>query len=272
MPSTSRFFITPFEVMFSTDLCCFSKILYADILLMSQKTGECWANSCFFEERHNVKRNRISTSIKELVDAGFLSSEIVEGKKRILRPLAVECIQKDTSEAVECIQKDTGECIQKDTVDEQGRIQKDTLVVSKKIHSIIGGDKQDELYKIHPLSPLRDKVEGKDKISKRETMQEKEIDEQHRHWYDLFKHYTLNTIRSKIKDNDQAIDSLLEMCGPKGLEDALIALQYARGRPKNKPYWVGFVNNYVNLRRNIDNVMGFAATKVQEELAYQQER
>lgn len=279
MPQEYLYTQLPIEVSNSKELNLLAKIIFGDILLLSKKSGSCWAKNSFFVEKYGYENNTIRRAIGKLCKANFLSVCIENGNKRTLTPINFcgnNNINQENATRVTPIRIDAPS----ELMPHHDRWGTPIRIDAPYNEGVL----QDDYNKTNPLYPPGEKEKGENKITsletprktvretKRETMQEKEIDEQHRHWYDLFKHYTLNTIRSKIKDNDQAIDSLLEMCGPKGLEDALIALQYARGRPKNKPYWVGFVNNYVNLRRNIDNVMGFAATKVQEELAYQQER
>lgn len=57
-----------------------AKLLYAEIGCLSNKYGFCYAKNRYFAELYNVTTKTISGWIRELVDNGFIDSEIVYKK------------------------------------------------------------------------------------------------------------------------------------------------------------------------------------------------
>lgn len=63
-----------------------AKLLYGEITALCNKNGFCYASNQYFANLYGVSKISISNWISELVDNGFISSEIVykEGTKEIL--------------------------------------------------------------------------------------------------------------------------------------------------------------------------------------------
>lgn len=78
--------ILPADVRYDSDLKDKAKLLYAEICALSNKDGYCFATNKYFAELYNVTPTTISLLIKDLVDKGYLETEIVykEGTKEIL--------------------------------------------------------------------------------------------------------------------------------------------------------------------------------------------
>ena len=78
--------VIPAEVRYDTDLKDKAKLLYGEITALSEKDGYCYANNKYFASLYNVSTTTISLLIKNLIDKGYLESEIIykEGSKEIL--------------------------------------------------------------------------------------------------------------------------------------------------------------------------------------------
>jgi len=78
--------IIPANVRYDTELRDKAKLLYGEITSLSNKDGYCYASNKYFAELYGVSVTTISTLISELVDRGYIESEIVykEGTKEIL--------------------------------------------------------------------------------------------------------------------------------------------------------------------------------------------
>lgn len=80
------FVIIPPEVRYDVRLKDKAKLLYGEILALSNKKGYCYANNNYFAKLYGVSTTTISLLIKELVDAGHITSVLIykEGTKEIL--------------------------------------------------------------------------------------------------------------------------------------------------------------------------------------------
>ena len=78
--------ILPANVRYDKNIRDKAKLLYSEITALSNKDGSCYATNKYFAELYGVSSTTISTLIKELVDAGYIESEIIykEGTKEIL--------------------------------------------------------------------------------------------------------------------------------------------------------------------------------------------
>ena len=78
--------IIPAEVRYDPDLKDKAKLLYGEITALSDKCGYCYASNRYFAELYNVSQTTISLLIKNLIDSGYIESEIEykEGSKEIL--------------------------------------------------------------------------------------------------------------------------------------------------------------------------------------------
>ena len=85
MENPSFYAIIPANVRYA-DITPNAKLLYGEITALCNKTGICYASNQYFAELYKVSKVSISKWIKELVDNGFITSEIIykEGSKEIL--------------------------------------------------------------------------------------------------------------------------------------------------------------------------------------------
>lgn len=73
------FAILPSEVRYS-NIKDKAKLLYSEITALTQKDGCCYASNKYFASLYNVSTTTISLLIKELVENGFIESQIVYKK------------------------------------------------------------------------------------------------------------------------------------------------------------------------------------------------
>ncbi len=83
--------IIPADVRYDKDLKDKAKLLYGEIVSLSDKNGYCYASNKYFAELYNISTTSVSLLIKNLVDKGYLESKIIYKKntkeidKRYLR-------------------------------------------------------------------------------------------------------------------------------------------------------------------------------------------
>ena len=78
--------IIPANVRYDTELKDKAKLLYGEISALSNKDGCCFATNKYFADLYGVSTTTISLLIKQLIEKGYIYSEIVykEGTKEIL--------------------------------------------------------------------------------------------------------------------------------------------------------------------------------------------
>lgn len=80
----------PERVFLDKRLNANSKLLYGEISSLCYKEGYCWASNAYFAERHGVSKVSISKWVNQLIETGYIKSEIQykkdskEVEKRIL--------------------------------------------------------------------------------------------------------------------------------------------------------------------------------------------
>ena len=79
--------IIPAEVRYDPNLKDKAKLLYGEITALCSKDGCCYASNKYFAELYGVSTTTISLLIKNLVDKGYIKSEIIykDGTKEILK-------------------------------------------------------------------------------------------------------------------------------------------------------------------------------------------
>lgn len=67
-------------------LCANAKLLYGEITALCNAKGFCWAGNSYFSDLYEVSKVSISKWIKQLVDAGYLKTQLFykNGTKEIL--------------------------------------------------------------------------------------------------------------------------------------------------------------------------------------------
>jgi len=85
MENPNFYAIIPANVRYA-DITPNAKLLYGEITALCNKTGYCYATNQYFADLYKVSKISISKWIKELVENGFIESEInyKEGSKEIL--------------------------------------------------------------------------------------------------------------------------------------------------------------------------------------------
>lgn len=80
------FVIIPPEVRYDSRLKDKAKLLYGEILALSNKKGYCYATNNYFAKLYGISTTTVSLLIKNLVDAGHIESVLIykEGTKEIL--------------------------------------------------------------------------------------------------------------------------------------------------------------------------------------------
>jgi len=89
--------IIPADVRYDTELKPNEKLLYGEITSLMNKEGYCYASNKYFAELYNVSVQSISYWISNLIDKGYLQSEIVykENSKEIsYRKLTTTLLKK----------------------------------------------------------------------------------------------------------------------------------------------------------------------------------
>ncbi len=80
------FAVIPANVRYDKDLKDKAKLLYGEIVALSNQYGYCYASNKYFANLYGVTTTTISLLIKNLIDKGYIESEIIykEGTKEIL--------------------------------------------------------------------------------------------------------------------------------------------------------------------------------------------
>lgn len=77
--------IIPANVRYDKRIRPNAKLLYGEITALCNSKGYCWASNSYFSELYGVSKQSISYWVKELVDCGYISTELIykEGTKEI---------------------------------------------------------------------------------------------------------------------------------------------------------------------------------------------
>lgn len=87
MPEQKNYYaIIPADVRYDKNLKDKAKLLYAEITSLCNEEGICLATNDYFANLYGVSKTTISLLIKELVEYGYINSQIIykEGSKEIL--------------------------------------------------------------------------------------------------------------------------------------------------------------------------------------------
>lgn len=78
--------IIPANVRYDKSLKDKAKLLYGEITALCNQKGYCWASNEYFAELYGVSKTTISSLIKNLIEKGYIHSQIIykEGTKQIL--------------------------------------------------------------------------------------------------------------------------------------------------------------------------------------------
>ena len=76
MENKSYYAVIPATVRYDERLKLLSRMLYGEITALSNERGYCWANNKYFASLYKVSIQTISGCIKQLIDCGYITSEI----------------------------------------------------------------------------------------------------------------------------------------------------------------------------------------------------
>lgn len=78
--------VIPAEIRYDKKIKDKAKLLYGEIVALSNKEGVCFASNKYFADLYGVSNTTISLLIKELIKNGYIESQIIykEGTKEIL--------------------------------------------------------------------------------------------------------------------------------------------------------------------------------------------
>ncbi|WP_233711133.1 conserved phage C-terminal domain-containing protein [Lederbergia citrisecunda] len=81
----SYYAIIPANVRYDQEITPNAKLLYGEITALCNEKGYCWASNSYFADLYGVSKVSISKWINQLVDNGYLTSEIQykDGSKEI---------------------------------------------------------------------------------------------------------------------------------------------------------------------------------------------
>ena len=91
----SYYAIIPAEVRYSA-IKPNAKLLFGELTALSNKHGYSFASNNYFAELYSVSKNTISLWIKELIDAGFVSSQLIKDKNQIIERRIYITFKSDT--------------------------------------------------------------------------------------------------------------------------------------------------------------------------------
>lgn len=81
----SYYAVIPANVMYDKRLTANAKLIYGEITALCNERGYCLERNSYFAELYNVSKKSVSTWINQLIEFGYIYSEIkyVEGTKEI---------------------------------------------------------------------------------------------------------------------------------------------------------------------------------------------
>ena len=89
----SYYAVIPATVRYDNNVVPSAKLLYGEITALCNEKGYCWATNDYFSKLYSVSKRTISTWIKSLCNAGYISAELVldnNSQKVKMRCLKVE--------------------------------------------------------------------------------------------------------------------------------------------------------------------------------------
>lgn len=81
------FSIIPAEIKYNRDISDFAKILYGEIMSLSNDKGYCYATNKYFSELYGKDKDTISKTVSALKNVGAVRVEIVDEFQRKIYPL-----------------------------------------------------------------------------------------------------------------------------------------------------------------------------------------
>ena len=86
MNQPTNYTLLPYQVRLDSRLCPFARLLYGEIVALSQQTGYCWASNAFFAQLYQVREKAVSRWLRELRQNGYIRVEVAKGNQRKIYP------------------------------------------------------------------------------------------------------------------------------------------------------------------------------------------
>ena len=77
----SYYAVIPAQVRHDANMVAGAKLLYGEIMALCNEKGYCWATNDYFSSLYAVSKRTISSWIKSLCDAGYISVNFVNKKE-----------------------------------------------------------------------------------------------------------------------------------------------------------------------------------------------
>jgi hypothetical protein len=86
MNQPTNYTLLPYQVRLDSRLCPFARLLYGEIVALSQQTGYCWANNAFFAQLYQVREKAVGRWLRELRQNRYIRVEVAKGNQRKIYP------------------------------------------------------------------------------------------------------------------------------------------------------------------------------------------
>lgn len=118
----SYYAVIPATVRYDNNLTANAKLLYGEITCLCNKEGYCWSSNSYFAKLYNVTNKTISTWISQLIQNGYIQSEIIrtesgEIEKRKIYLLDNKNVNTYAQNCNEGINKNVNRGINKNVID-----------------------------------------------------------------------------------------------------------------------------------------------------------
>ncbi len=92
----SYYAVIPATVRYDNDVVPSAKLLYCEITALCNEKGYCWATNDYFGRLYSVSKRTISTWIKSLCDAGYISTEfILDNESQKVKVRCLKVVEKN---------------------------------------------------------------------------------------------------------------------------------------------------------------------------------
>lgn len=87
----SYYAVIPASVRYDDKITPHAKLLYGEITALCNEKGYCWATNEYFSQLYSVSKRTISTWIKALCEAGYISAELVPAS--VNQKIKIRCLK-----------------------------------------------------------------------------------------------------------------------------------------------------------------------------------
>lgn len=92
----SYYAVIPATVRYDNNVVPSAKLLYGEITALCNEKGYCWATNDYFGRLYSVSKQAISTWIKSLCDAGYISTEfILDNESQKVKVRCLKVVEKN---------------------------------------------------------------------------------------------------------------------------------------------------------------------------------